>query len=156
MNIVALAMLLSSLGSAIVLSPEPMLVRSSEDGESPLQAVKEAAQGTFLKAEETVVAAKETVVKGVEGVTKPVEKGLGWFRKKPKPEDHLAVAREKAADAREAFREASAQLKDAAVGKAASAFQETGKCTPSMHRNHSCFRHSWSPNHCRERIIMPL
>ncbi|KAG0603182.1 hypothetical protein M758_10G072500 [Ceratodon purpureus] len=138
MNIVALAMLLSSLGSMMVLSPEPMLVRSSADGESAMDAVKEAAQGTFLKAEETVAAAKDTVVRGVEGVTKPVETSLGWFKKKPKPEDHLAVAREKAAEAKEAFQDASGQLKEATVekfgsvaesakGKAADAFRETGK-----------------------------
>lgn len=112
MNIVALAMLLSSLGSAMLLSPEPMLVRSPEDGESPLQAMKEAAQGTY----ETAEHAKESIV---DGVTRPLEKGLGWFRRKPPtPEDRLASAREKAAEAREAFEEASAQLRDAAVGKA--------------------------------------
>jgi hypothetical protein len=126
MNIVALAMLLSSLGSVMVLSPEPMLVRSAADGEGAMEAVKEAAQGTFLRAEETVAAAKDTVVRGVEGVTRPVEKSLGWFKKKPTPEDHLAAAREKAADALEAFQEASAQLKDATTEKFGSA-AETAK-----------------------------
>ena len=121
MNVVALAMLLFSLGSVMVLSPEPMLGRSSEGGESSLGAVKEAAQGTLLKAEETVTAAKDSVVRGVEGVTKPVETTLGWFKKKPKPEDRLAAAREKEADARGAFQEASAQLKDATVEKFGSA-----------------------------------
>lgn len=149
MNLVALAMLASTLGSMMVLSPEPMLVRSSADGESPLEAVKEAAQGTFLKAEETVAAAKDTVVRGVEGVTKPVETTLGWFKKKPKPVDHLAAAREKAADAREAFQEASAQLKDAAVEKVGSVadtakektaetLHDTGMRILSMHKNVPC------------------
>lgn len=119
MNIVALALLLSSLGSAMLLSPEPMLMKSSEEGESSLQGVKDAVQGSFLKAEETLV----------EGVTKPVEIGLGWFRRKPpKPEDRLAAAREKANEAREAFEEASAQLRDAAAGKAV----DTGMTTLSL------------------------
>lgn len=111
MNIIALAMLLSSLGSVMVLSPEPMLIKSPGDGESPLQAAKEAAQGTLLKAEETAGSVRDTVV---EGVTRPVGK---WFRKKPEPEDQLAAARAKAAEAKHAFEEASAQLRDAAVGK---------------------------------------
>ena len=107
MNIVSLAML-SLVGSVILLAPEPMLVRSSADGQNSLEAVE------------------DLIVRGVEGVTKPVEKSLGWSHKQPKPQDHLAAAREKAADARQAFQEASAHLKDAMEEKAVDAFHETG------------------------------
>lgn len=133
MNIIALGLLLSSLGSVMVLTP---------DGEGPLAAARDATVGTVNTAADYAKYAGEGIADAAGAATDSAKAKVGWFRKKvlhqpPKPEDHLAVAREKAAAAKDEFLEASSQLKDAAMeklgstatsakDKAGGAFKETG------------------------------
>lgn len=123
MNAIAIAMLLSTVGLAMVLSPQSIHVMSSSDGENMLKLAKEVVEEPLLKVEETLVETKDALVKGVEVVTKPVEKSMGWFRRKPKPHDHLSIAKEKTNLAKEAMHEASIELKDATLENLNSATQ---------------------------------
>jgi hypothetical protein len=106
MNIIAIAMLLSSLGLVMVMLPESIFVMSSLDGENVLESTKK-------KVEVMVASNKDTLEEGVEVVIKPVEKSKGWFRRKPKPKDHFKIAKEKITITKESIQEASTKLKDA-------------------------------------------
>ena len=105
MNRIAIAMLLSSLALVMVMLPESIFVMSSLDGENVLESTK--------KVEVMVASNKDTLEEDVEVVTKPVEKSKGWFRRKPKPEDHFKIAKEKITITKESIQEASTKLKDA-------------------------------------------
>jgi len=116
-NAIAIAMLFSTIGLVMVLPPKPTLVMSSSDGESMLKLTKEVVEDTLSKMEETLVDTKDALTQGVEVAAKPVEKSIGWFRRKPKPEDQLKIVKEKFDHGKEAMNEASTELKDETLEK---------------------------------------
>lgn len=74
MNVAAMAMLLTAVGSVMLMSPEIMLVKSSQYDESPLGTMKVAATVTVLKVEEKAGAGKDPLENRGKALTKPVEK----------------------------------------------------------------------------------
>jgi len=124
-NAIAIAMLLSTIALGMVLLLEPILVVSSPDSENMLKSTREVVEEVLPKVEEIQMEKKDAFTKGVEVVVKPVEKSMGWFRRKPKPEDHLAIAKEKSNIAKEAMHETNVELNKESLEKMNAATQST-------------------------------